>query len=125
LSEDPTLYKLPFRGGTLEVWSDTKPGQLAVIAQLSLEDPRLDAFYKAAGVILKDPSGRVVFPDGPKPKDRTEAPPEADSRAGAGDQLATEPALEPESGDSPVPVEEGASPPSEGDGDDLFGDLFG
>lgn len=60
--EEPTLYKLPFRGGTLEVWSDTSPGKLAIIAQLSLADPRLDAFYMAAGVTLEDPNGRVVFP---------------------------------------------------------------
>lgn len=55
-------WELPFRGGVISVWSDTDAGTLAVIAQLSLADPRYDAFYKAAEVTLKDTEGRIVFP---------------------------------------------------------------
>ena len=62
VATEPKKWLLPFRGGTLSVWPDTDPGTLAIIAQLSLEDPRFDAFYKAAGVTLKDAEGRVVFP---------------------------------------------------------------
>ena len=54
--------RVPFRGGTLEVWSTTSPGIMAIIAQLSLEDPKLDAFYKAAGTIVKDCDDNVVWP---------------------------------------------------------------
>lgn len=120
--EEPVLYHLPFRGKTLAVWSDTEPGQLAVIAQLSLADPRLDAFYIAAGVTLKDPDGRVVFPDGPQPQDRTEEAPEANPRTGAGDRQSPEPAIEPEGSDSPVADAEGVEPVEEAGG--VF-DLFG
>jgi len=138
--EEPTLFPLPFRGETLEVWSDTSPGQLAMIAHLSLADPRLDAFYRAAGVTLKDPEGKVVFPpphlrkvpDGPEQQDRREEDTEAHPGAGEGtpDRVAS---LEPEGGDSPMADAQGVGPPS-GDeaagpeeatsGGDLF-DLFG
>lgn len=108
--EEPVLYHLPFRGRTLAVWSDTSPGQLAVIAHLSLADPRLDAFYLAAGVTLQDPDGRVVFPDGTQQQDRLEAdrgtgalPPERPVAVG-----------ESKEGTSPLGRGSGASP-DEGD----------
>ena len=127
--EEPTLYRLPFRGGTLEVWSDTPAGKLAIIAQLSLADPRLDRFYMAAGVTLKDPDGRVVFPDGTQQKD----PPEANPRAGEVPGEGPVALGQPESGDGPVAGGPGVSSPArdaspgpeetaeEGDVLDLFG----
>jgi len=55
-------WTVPFRGGTATVWSDTSAGDLAVMAHLSLADPKFDAFYLAAGVVLKDTEGRQIFP---------------------------------------------------------------
>lgn len=67
--KEPTLRSLPFRGGTLKVWSDTDAGTLAVIAQIGLADPRLDAFYEAAGATLKAPDGTVVGSDSVEEKE--------------------------------------------------------
>lgn len=131
--EEPTLYKVPFRGGTLEVWSDTSPGRMAIIAQLSLADPRYDAFYRAAGVTLVDPHGRVVFPHGQKQQDRAEEAPEADQRPGDVPQEGPVAVRKPEGGDPTVAGDPGSGA-AEGDaspgpeeatsGGDVF-DLFG
>jgi hypothetical protein len=72
--DEPKLWEVPFRGGTFKVWSDTDPGTLAVIAQIGLADPKLDAFYEAAGVTLKSPDGKVVFPP-PRKNQPTRDPP--------------------------------------------------
>lgn len=74
-SPERKKWYLPFRGGTISVWPDTDPGTLAVIAQLSLADPRIDAFYRAAEVTLQDCEGRVVWP----PPESEEEEPSAES----------------------------------------------
>ena len=105
----------------MKIWSDTPPGRLAIIAQLSLEDPRYDAFYKAAGVTLVDPYGKVVFPDGKQSEDRTEEAPEAHQRTEERDRLSPDARLEPEGSAGDVDDEEGADPPEEGGVFGFFG----
>ena len=70
-TKTPKVWTVPFRGSTLDLRDSTPADVLAIIAQVSLADPRIDAFFEAAGISIYDTKGNVVWPENSAPPEST------------------------------------------------------